>query len=198
MPIAIFSSIRARAQQLGGCRAWASGGVGARARGHVSDRVEPGQHSTVGDVFVELSDEAVVDNRLLAAVTGPPSRTDAVTRGCRVATQPPWIRFCIAAHLEQARQRLDQIAAASTRWATLEALVESRGWPDRLVIALEQSLFDGAERKAYAAEADVSLATATTDLRRLLDAGLIDQQGRTRSTRYVASQDLRKHVQSQL
>ena len=109
----------------------------------------------------------------------------------------PWIRFCITAHLEQARQRLDQIAAASTRWATLEALVESRGWPDRLVIALEQSLFDGAERKAYAAEADVSLATATTDLRRLLDAGLIDQQGRTRSTRYVASQDLRKHVQSQ-
>jgi hypothetical protein len=110
----------------------------------------------------------------------------------------PWIRFCIAAHLEQARRRLNQIAAASTRWALLEALVESRGWPDRLVIALEQSLFDGAERKADAAEADVSLATATTDLRRLLDAGLIDQQGRTRSTRYVASQDLRKHVQSQL
>ena len=108
----------------------------------------------------------------------------------------PWIRFCIAAHVQQARERLDQIAAASARWSALERLVESRGWPDRLVIALEQSLFEGVERKAYAAEADVSLATATTDLRRLLDAGLIDQQGRTRSTRYLASQSLRQHVQA--
>jgi len=64
------------------------------------------------------------------------------------------------------------------------------------VIALEQSLFEGVERKAYAAEADVSLATATTDLRRLLDAGLIDQQGRTRSTRYLALQSLRQHAQA--
>lgn len=109
----------------------------------------------------------------------------------------PWVRFCIAAHVEQARARLEQIAAASARWTALEALVESRGWPDRLVIALEQSLFGGVERKAYAAEADVSLATATTDLRRLLDAHLIEQHGRTRSTRYLASQALRKHVQSQ-
>lgn len=107
----------------------------------------------------------------------------------------PWVRFCIAAHIQQARERLEQIAAASARWASLEELVESRGWPDRLVIALEQCLFDGVERKAYAAAADVSLATATTDLRRLLDAGLIDQQGRTRSTRYIASQSLRQHVQ---
>lgn len=107
-----------------------------------------------------------------------------------------WVRFCVAAHIQQARERLDQIAAATARWAALEELVESRDWPDRLVIALEQSLFDGVERKAYAAEADVSLATATTDLRRLVDAGLISQQGRTRSTKYVASEALREHVRS--
>ncbi|HJN75300.1 MAG TPA: hypothetical protein QGF58_15330 [Myxococcota bacterium] len=35
----------------------------------------------------------------------------------------------------------------------LEALVETRGWPDRLVIALEQSLFGGTEGAAYRAEA---------------------------------------------
>ena len=108
----------------------------------------------------------------------------------------PWVRFCIAAHIHQARERLDQIAAAATRWAALEQLAESRGWPDRLVIALERSLFGGVERKAYAAEADVSLATATTDLRRLVDAGVITQQGRTRSTKYVASDGLRRTVGS--
>ena len=93
----------------------------------------------------------------------------------------PWVRFCVTAHIEQARLRLEQLSNAAARWEILERLVEARGWPDRLVIALEQSLFDGAERAAYAAEADISLATATSDLRRLLDAGLVAQVGRTRA-----------------
>jgi len=104
----------------------------------------------------------------------------------------PWVRFCVNAHIEQARQRLEQMAQAASRWTALEQLVEARGWPDRLVIALEQSLFDGVERAAYATEAEISLATATSDLRRLLDAGLVTQVGRTRSTRYVASDELRR------
>jgi Fic family protein len=108
----------------------------------------------------------------------------------------PWVRFCVTAHIEQARQRLEQIAQATSRWATLEQLVEARGWPDRLVIALEQSLFDGAERAAHATEADISLATATSDLRRLLDAGLVTQIGRTRSTRYMASDELKRAASS--
>jgi DNA-binding transcriptional ArsR family regulator len=76
--------------------------------------------------------------------------------------------------------------------------VEHRGWPDRLVIALEQSLFHGTDRATYAAEAEVSAPTATNDLRRLMDAGLIRQQGRGPSTRYVASErlvdDLRRRL----
>jgi Fic family protein len=104
----------------------------------------------------------------------------------------PWVRFCVTAHIEQAHQRLEELGEATARWAALEELVESRSWPDRLVIAREQSLFDGAERSACAAGADISLATATSDLRRLLDAGLVTQTGRTRSTRYVASDELRR------
>jgi Fic family protein len=106
----------------------------------------------------------------------------------------PWVRFCVAAHIEQARLRLAQIAAAGTRWASLEALAEQHAWPDRLVIALEHSLVDGAERAAYASEAQISLATASSDLRRLLDAGLLVRRGRTRTTRYLASDALRAHV----
>jgi len=90
--------------------------------------------------------------------------------------------------------RLEQLAEVGRRWAYLEALVERRGWPDRLVIALEQSLFRGTERAAYASEADVSDATASGDLRRLLDAGLIVRRGRGRTTRYVASDVLRRDL----
>jgi hypothetical protein len=110
----------------------------------------------------------------------------------------PWVRFCVAAHIEQARVRLAQIAAAGTRWAALEALAEQHSWPDRMVIALERALFDGVERAAYASEAEVSLATASSDLRRLVDAGLLVQRGRTRSTRYLAADTLRAQVDNAL
>ena len=103
-----------------------------------------------------------------------------------------WIAFCVEAHLAQARQRLDQIEDAAVRWSRLEELVASRGWPERLVIALEQSLMGGADRGSFTTEADVSAATATTDFRRLIDAGFVDQRGRGPSTSYVATEQLRR------
>jgi hypothetical protein len=67
----------------------------------------------------------------------------------------------------------------------------SHGWPDRLAIALEQSLVGGADRAGYCAEADISQATASADFRRLLDANFVLQQGRGRATRYQAADALR-------
>lgn len=106
----------------------------------------------------------------------------------------PWVRFCLEAHVEQAQRRLGQVEAASARWAELERLVAERGWPDRLVIALEQSLFDGVDRAGYAREAGVSLPTATNDLRRLSDAGLVVAEGETRNRRYRAGDALRERL----
>jgi Fic family protein len=110
----------------------------------------------------------------------------------------PFVRLCARAHVAQARRRLRQLAEAGARWAYLEKLVEQRDWPDRLVIALEQSLFQGTDRAAYATEAGVSAPTASSDLRRLLDAGLISQQGRGPATRYVASEHLARDVRGHL
>jgi hypothetical protein len=62
------------------------------------------------------------------------------------------------------------------------------------VIALEQSLIGGTDRARYAAEAEVSTATATNDLRRLSDAGLLALRGRGKTTRYHASDGLRAEV----
>ena len=102
-----------------------------------------------------------------------------------------WVRFCVEAHISQANQRLDQIHAAAARWARLEREVEDRGWPGRFVIALERSLIGGADRAGYGAEAGVSPATVSADLRRLLDSGLVEQRGRGPGTRYWASERLR-------
>jgi Fic family protein len=109
-----------------------------------------------------------------------------------------WVAFCVEAHLAQARQRLDQIKAAATRWDSLEALVSERSWPERLVIALEQSLIGGTERSTYGREADISPATASADFRRLLDAGLVNPRGRGKNIRYRASEKLRARVSQML
>jgi Fic family protein len=103
-----------------------------------------------------------------------------------------WVAFCLEAHISQARRRLAQVEQAATRWQRLEELVAERRWPDRIVIALEQSLLGGTDRARYAEEADVSPATASADLRRLLDAGLVDQHGRGRSSGYTAATALRE------
>lgn len=105
-----------------------------------------------------------------------------------------WVSFCVEAHAAQARQRLEQVQEAGARWTFLESVIEPRSWPDRLVIALEQSLIGGTGRTSYGQEADVSPATASNDFRRLVDAGLVAARGRGRSTRYHASDDLREHV----
>jgi Fic family protein len=107
-----------------------------------------------------------------------------------------WVRFCIEAHISQASRRLDQIREAAERWGLLEREVEDRRWPDRFAIALEQSLLSGADRTKYGEEAGVSPATASADLRRLLDSGLVEQEGRGRTTRYRASERLRSLLAS--
>jgi Fic family protein len=103
-----------------------------------------------------------------------------------------WVRFCLDAHLAQARRRLAQMEEAAARWQRLEELTAARGWPDRLVIALEQTLLGGSDRGKYCDEADISPATASGDFRRLVEAGLIEQRGRTRNVSYVASDELGK------
>jgi len=109
-----------------------------------------------------------------------------------------WVSFCVDAHIDQAKRRLAQIEQAAVRWSFLERLVEGRGWPDRLVVALEQSLFEGATRPTYSAEAGISPQTAGDDLRRLLDAGLVRREGRTRNVRFIAAEGLRRDVQRAL
>ena len=106
-----------------------------------------------------------------------------------------WVTFCVDAHLAQARQRLAQIERAAARWAYLEELVKGRKWPERLIIALEQSIVGGTERSRYGEEAEVSPATASADFRRLLDAGLVEQRGRGRNISYLASKSLHHAIQ---
>lgn len=104
-----------------------------------------------------------------------------------------WVEFCLRAHVAAAKQRLELIDAGARRWAALEAIAVERGWPDRLVVALEQALTAGLDRASYTAEAGVSDATGSADLRRLVDAGFLTVLGAGRTTSYEPTDELRRH-----
>lgn len=101
-----------------------------------------------------------------------------------------WVIFCLRAHIEQAADRLKRIEAAAERWRQLEELVESHGWDERMVIALEQALFGGTDRTTYTAEASIANPTASNDFRRLVDAGLLEKVGSGRATAYKPTDEL--------
>lgn len=103
-----------------------------------------------------------------------------------------WIDFCLKAHQVQLAGRIDLLSAAAERWRRIERLVEQRGWPDRVAIALEQSLVGGLTRSGYAREADIAEPTANIDLRRLVDAGYLDRAGGGRSIHYVPAPPLQR------
>lgn len=136
----------------------------------------------LGSIEEQLGERTADYDEVLAAVQGPsyePGRDTA-----------PWVDLCIDLHLAQARRRLQQLDEAGERWRRLEGLVAGRGWPDRLVVALEQASFGGTDRRSYARETEVSPATASADLRRLADAALLRPEGRGSAQRYLPGPDL--------
>lgn len=110
----------------------------------------------------------------------------------------PWVRFCLEAHYIQAMSVLRRVRESERMWNDLEALFEKRrDLPERSI----QGLFDAAlglrvrnasyrsVLKRFGAE-EISHQVATSDLRALVKAGLLEQHGKKRGTYYVAAEPL--------
>jgi Fic family protein len=111
----------------------------------------------------------------------------------------PWIRFCINAHYQQAQRVLRRIREIEEMWGRCEKLVAEYRLPVRAVgplcdasrgfrihnwyyrMAVEES--DGS---------DIDPATASRDLRAIVDRGLLEPRGETRGRFYVATPFLRE------
>ncbi|HVF75682.1 MAG TPA: Fic family protein [Acidimicrobiales bacterium] len=105
----------------------------------------------------------------------------------------PWVRFCLQAHYVQARSVLRRVRESERIWGELEELIGARGLPQRSI----GGLFDAtlglrirnsgyrAVMKSWGEE--ISNQVATTDLRSMVNAGLLEQRGKKRGTFYVAT-----------
>lgn len=107
-----------------------------------------------------------------------------------------WIRFCLEAHYIQAISVLRRVRESEWIWEQLDRLVQSRGLHPRVSDALfDASLGLRIRNSGYRASLEswgeeISAQTATTDLRAMVQAGLLKQVGAKRGAHYVASNEL--------
>ena len=115
----------------------------------------------------------------------------------------PWVRFCLEAHYVQAESVVRRIRESSEIWIEVEKLRRENRLPERVTAAL----FDAAiglrvRNSSYRSllrdwDEEISNQVATTDLRSMVNAGLLRAHGKNRSAYYDAGNPLsgiRNHV----
>lgn len=109
----------------------------------------------------------------------------------------PWVRFILAAHLRQATTLLRRVKESERLWDKLERKVAQLGIPERTVPVLWDAAMRLRVRNATyraileaSANEPISEATASRDLRQLVDVGLLAPRGEKRGRVYLASEEL--------
>lgn len=106
----------------------------------------------------------------------------------------PWIRFCLNAHYQQARTLQWRVSAAEELWDRCELLATQHGLPSRVTgplcdaaqgLRLRNSIYRHIVQDSEGYE--VSEQTASLDLRRLVQKGLLVPRGQTRGRFYLGS-----------
>lgn len=109
------------------------------------------------------------------------------------ASALPWVRYCLTAHYVQAASVLRRIRESERIWLELERLRTTRHLHERTMAAI----FDAAiglriRNGSYRAQLrdwreEVSNQVATSDLKLMVDSGLLAKHGHKRGTYYVAA-----------
>lgn len=111
-----------------------------------------------------------------------------------------WVRFCLTAHLRQARTTLQRVKESERLWGELEELTGRLKLHERTMVALFDAAIGFRVRNATyrAAHGDeITEGVASRDLKALVDANLLDPHGEKRGRYYVGSSlvlDLRQAI----
>lgn len=106
-----------------------------------------------------------------------------------------WFQFNLRAHHMQAQTLQRRFTDADSMWTLVDQLVADHDLPDRASEALFDALLGlRITRPAYVKRTEVEERTATRDLRRMGELGLLQPHGQTRARFYTAGQPLREHM----
>ena len=110
----------------------------------------------------------------------------------------PWVRYCLEAHYIQAASVLRRVRESETIWLRIEELVRTHRLSERSIAAMfDASLGLRVRNAGYRAvlrrqwSEEISNQVATNDLRAMVNAGLLVQNGAKRGTTYSASPQLK-------
>ena len=122
--------------------------------------------------------------RVLAEVGGGSWQPDRDTR--------PWVRLMLTAHFRQATTLLRRSEYFAELFDELEKIVSKNDLPERCIQALADAALGAKVRNpTYRKLADISMRAAGRDLKRLVEAGFLNPNGRKRGRFYLASPLLR-------
>jgi Fic family protein len=104
----------------------------------------------------------------------------------------PWIRFSLTAHLRQARTMLRRVRESERLWTELEKVADQEKLADRVIAVMFDAAIglrvrNNTYRAAIADLEEISDATASRDLGKLVDAGVLESQGEKRGRYYTRS-----------
>jgi Fic family protein len=106
----------------------------------------------------------------------------------------PWIRFILTAHLRQAGTMLRRVRETERLWVSIDGVRRSTALPERVMSVLFDAASGLRVRNATyranledAGEAAISEQTASRDLQRLGEAGLLRPVGEKRARFYAGS-----------
>lgn len=102
-----------------------------------------------------------------------------------------WVKFNLRAHHMQAQTLRRRFDEAARLWARIDDVIAEHGLPERVADPLFDALLGlRVTRPTYVKRAELEVRTASRDLGRLVDLGLLDARGQTRGRYYVGSADL--------
>lgn len=104
----------------------------------------------------------------------------------------PWLRFSLTAHLRQARTMLRRGRESERLWTELEKIADQKGLADRVVAVMFDAAIglrvrNNTYRAVIADLEEISDATASRDLGKLVDADLLESHGEKRGRYYTRS-----------
>lgn len=110
----------------------------------------------------------------------------------------PWVRFILTAHLHQARKLVQRVSESEQMWTRFEEMIKNLGLIERCLIGMFDAAIGMRVRNATYRAAfeemgeDIPEATATRDLRQMVEAGLLTAHGEKRGRYYVAAEPLKE------
>ncbi len=103
-----------------------------------------------------------------------------------------WVKFSLRAHHIQAQTLSRRLAEASEIWTALDGLSHTHGLPERAAAELyDATLGFRIRRASYVKRAGIEERTASRDLARLTELGLLNAVGQTKGRHYIAGRTLR-------